>query len=283
MTDRYTLSSEILEQWKARILPEVDWFFFTNDECFPYGEMDMLVKSNLSLDIRTSYLTWSLPEGVFVKKMHPGEFEELSYEARQRIAEIQWELGRGLVFDHEEMEEWFGEHVPPLYKGAGKKLVLFTNDFWRSLEEHQREGFLRAYSRMWVDEQPSWKEAPSSFKHFMQREYPHLIPYLDVFPDRNGANCLAAVAFAIDASSDLYHWMQAEELDHLMAGREEVGNITGKEVLVWRDSEGSIIHACYVLNKKFVFNKHGQTMFNPWQLLTVEQVMGSWGEPVIYR
>ncbi|MBV6685146.1 hypothetical protein KV679_15675 [Bacillus sp. JRC01] len=57
MTDGYTLSSKILEQWKARILPEVDWFFFTNDECFPYGEMDVLVKSNLSLDIRTSFLT----------------------------------------------------------------------------------------------------------------------------------------------------------------------------------------------------------------------------------
>ncbi|WP_231579032.1 hypothetical protein [Rossellomorea marisflavi] len=45
-----------------------DWFFFTDDECFPYGEMDVLVKANLSLDIKTSYLTWSLPEGVFVKK-----------------------------------------------------------------------------------------------------------------------------------------------------------------------------------------------------------------------
>lgn len=283
MTDGYDLSSETLEQWKARILPEEDWFFFTDDECFPYGEMDVLVKPDLSLDIRTSYLTWSLPDVVLVKKMLPGEFEELSYEARQRIAEIQWGLGRGLVFDHEETEEWFGKYVPSLYKGSGKKLVLFTTAFWRSLEEHQKEGFLRAYSRMWVDEQPLWKGAPASFKTFMQREHPHLIPYLDVFPDRNGANCLAAAAFANDDSSDLYHWMQAEEFNHLMAGRKEVGEMTGKEFLVWRDSEGRIIHACYVLNKDFVFNKNGQTMFHPWQLLTVEQVINAWGKPVIYR
>ncbi|MGX1264364.1 hypothetical protein RKD55_002168 [Rossellomorea marisflavi] len=283
MADGYNLPAQTLEQWKALILPEKDWFFFMDDECFSYGEMDVLVKTHLSLDVKTSYLTWSLPEGVFVKKMHPGEFEELSFEARQRIAEIQWELGRGLVFDHEEMGEWFGEHVPSIYRCAGKNLVLLTKALWYSLEEHQKEGFLRSYNRMWVDDRPQWIGAAASFKAFMHREHPHLIPFLDVFPDRNGANCLAAVAFAIDASCDVYHWMQVEDFNHLMAGRKEVGDMISKDVLVWRDLEGDVIHACYVLNKDFVFNKHGQTMFNPWQLLTVEQVIISWGKPVIYR
>jgi hypothetical protein len=39
------------------------------------------------------------------------------------------------------------------------------------------------------------------------------------------------------------------------------------DVLIWKNSDQVPIHASYSLGDSLVFNKDGQTMFNPWQVV----------------
>ncbi len=55
--------------------------------------------------------------------------------------------------------------------------------------------------------------------------------------------------------------------------------------MIWKDENGIVQHAAYHIGEELYFNTHGQTMFNPWKILSKEQLYKGWEYliPVIFR
>jgi len=47
-------------------------------------------------------------------------------------------------------------------------------------------------------------------------------------------------------------------------------------IVIWKDENSIIQHAAYYIGEELYFNKHGQTMFNPWKILSKEQLYKEW-------
>ncbi|SFC71812.1 hypothetical protein SAMN04488168_10899 [Bacillus sp. 491mf] len=118
----------------------------------------------------------------------------------------------------------------------------------------------------------------------------NISPYINQLIDKNGPNCLVATLAAIEtdkkkATEYINEWMQPNTFLQILRSKkfEEIDTkiIQEGDVLVWEQA-GLIVHACYSLTDNLVFNKDGQTMFNPYQCITVEQVMRNW-EHIIER
>jgi len=45
-----------------------------------------------------------------------------------------------------------------------------------------------------------------------------------------------------------------------------------EDLIIWEDENSIIQHAAYHLGEDLFFNKHRQTIFNPWKILSKEQL-----------
>ncbi|WP_339212609.1 NlpC/P60 family protein [Solibacillus sp. FSL W8-0372] len=48
------------------------------------------------------------------------------------------------------------------------------------------------------------------------------------------------------------------------------------DVIIWKDDNDIIQHAAYYIGEGLYFNKHGQTMFNPWKILSEADLYKEW-------
>ncbi|MFD2444019.1 hypothetical protein ACFSO7_08470 [Bacillus sp. CGMCC 1.16607] len=55
------------------------------------------------------------------------------------------------------------------------------------------------------------------------------------------------------------------------------------DIVTWKDENATIQHAAYSIGDELYFNKHGQTMFNPWKILSKEQLDKEWGHLTIVK
>ncbi|WP_413382060.1 hypothetical protein [Alkalihalobacillus sp. 1P02AB] len=57
-----------------------------------------------------------------------------------------------------------------------------------------------------------------------------------------------------------------------------------EDVIIWKNDENELIHTNFYLGVGLVFNKDGQLMFNPGQIITIDQLSSTWkGKIEIYR
>jgi hypothetical protein len=288
----YRIAPGILREWAKRLIPELEWFYF--EKSIP--GMDMFSLSSLKysavpLDIRTSYGTWSLSsETKFYTKMSPQVFSSLSASLQTEIIKQQWETGRGLVFELEVLMELAGINRHS-YTGVSiadnKEIILLNLPLWESFSEMERHRFLVNYGTQWVNDKALWSELEKDSQNELKEKYPCLADKIDTFPSSNGPNCLAAVAGAITGDETFFNsWMKEEAFLRVIkdANYEPRGSetITEGDVLIWFNESKQVIHSCYVLNSEFAFNKQGQTMFNPWQILKLPDIINSWKYPGTY-
>ncbi|WP_282137797.1 hypothetical protein [Rossellomorea aquimaris] len=284
----YTIDVDTLRNWGRRLIPEVEWFYFADDyDSLPMESMDSLDYSQVPIDLRTSYATWGIRKNArFYSKVAPELFVSLEKETQDDIVRQQWELGRGLLFTLEDLCELLQVptlDIPATTLDTGEEIILLHRVLWYSLSEKTQFTFLLNYGALWIDEQSIWKGLSAERKQAISNQAPHLQRLIDTFSFKNGPNCFAAVATAvtkIQAYKD--QWMQGEDL-LLILERAEYSPVDTTEykqgnVFVWFNQHKQPIHAAYVLTGNYVFNKHGQTMFNPWQILKIEDVLASWGQ-----
>lgn len=119
-----------------------------------------------------------------------------------------------------------------------------------------------------------------------------LKPFANTFSNRQGANCLAAVLFAVSNGVQewfIYEWIHQKTLTETLNQYNYAAYLGDKiqndDVIVWKDEDGVIQHAAYHLGDGLYFNKDGQTMFNPWKILKKERLYKDWEHltPVKYR
>jgi hypothetical protein len=207
----------------------------------------------------------------------------------------QWELGRGLLFTKEDLCELLQVptlDIPTTKLDTGEDIILLHRILWDSLSEKSQFTFLLNYGALWVDEKSIWKGFSEGRKLDISNMTPHLESMFDTFPFENGPNCLAAVATAITKNQAYKdQWMQGEELLSILEQSEyaPVDTLDYREadVFVWINQDKKPIHAAYALTENYAFNKHGQTIFNPWQILKIGDVLSSWKQAhtslVIFR
>lgn len=295
----YTVTEEVLKGWDERFVPNFDYFYFTYKPDFmETQELAAFNKANFTLDIMTAFCTWGIKEEAkYIGKILNANYLKLQHEQQQEIIHQQWQLGRGLIFTDEEIvqlleglsEVELSHSLEILKTNAsitlenGSKIVMLLGHNWRRLSDGARKMLLLNYAELWTDEASLLTSLDNDKRNEYNRKFPVLFPYFDSFPAVNGPNCFATAIVAL--TNDLSYvnqWMKQdaflrilEEQNYKRIDGEEVQN---SDMLVWVNNEGTQVHAAFVLDEKVSFNKHGQTMFNPWQIIKTDEVIRIWNE-----
>ena len=283
----YKLTKETLQIWEDKMIPYEEWFYFYQP--IETISTKLFEELNPPLDIRTSYVTWGINKKArYISKQTPEAFLSFLPLTQHKIVKQQWELGRGLVFKKEELEdllECTKIELPSFQLDEGDEVVLLHRLLWDSFDMKMKHTFLKNYSRLWISEESQWNLMSEKKKNILQIQLPHLHSFFDTFSQNNGPNCFAAVAAAMSHDiSSLNEWLQASDfLNKLQKeGYYSQKNVTAfreGDVLVWYNTDSIPIHAAYVIDEGFVFNKHGQTIFNPWQVVKIKDVLDRWEHP----
>ncbi|MCA1053789.1 hypothetical protein LCM10_02230 [Rossellomorea aquimaris] len=284
----YPLQKELLNEWGKRLIPEKEWFFFS--EAVPGLELldfASLGRFDIPLDIRTSYGTWSLHGDVkYYTIMSSEQFSTLPDTTQSAIIKEQWRMGRGLLFGLEELAELTGvsKRTLPCVMLDGVKISNLNIGVWNGFSEEVRHRFLMGYGAFWIDDNAFWDKHGDDFKSGITMTYPSLRNRIDRFSPMNGPNCLGAVAAAMTGELHYFDcWMQEREFLSIVGdqGYTELtaGDYKGRDVLIWFNEEGGVIHSSFILDSLHAFNKHGQTMFNPWQIIRIDELIKKWDLP----
>lgn len=280
------ISDEIIKKWQNLFVPDEDYFFFEKKPAFCKVEERNSV--HIPLNKKTAFLTWNVRnEAFYIARMSNEEFLTLNNEIQGQILREQVRLQRGFIFEVHKLREifqnsvrinqiewvsWLERHT---FSFENKELIILQGHMWKELSEQLRIFLLIHVAEMFVQEQSVLID------DFMKN---NISPYINQFIDKNGPNCLAATLAAIETDKEkakeyINEWMQPNTFLQILCNKKfeeiETKIIQEGDVLVW-EQDGLIVHACYALTDNLVFNKDGQTMFNPYQCITVGQVMRNW-------
>ncbi len=271
-------------------VPEKDLFFLGKD--FYNKEIDLTSVLVMPVDeffkhstythinYVNSYEYWNIKNVEYVLIAEKNWIENLSNEARNYILFSQLVCERGLTLPVAFVEEI--EKVPSKYVVNGH--VVIQRDMWDLLDVSTKERLLTKMVYEWWDK-GECEEVPALFPTF-------LMPFANKFGCQQGANCLAAVLFAISKGEQewfIHEWIhQKTFLEALKQYHYEEFSgegIGSTDVVIWKDEQGTIQHAAFHIENGLYFNKHGQTIFNPWKILKEEELFNEWKHltPITYR
>jgi hypothetical protein len=315
------IPESVLVNWDERFLPTFDLFYFKDvstatkllsNDIFITTRDEFSVDRQLStLDVLTTFSPWHVSREAKFIAIVPNEFFlTLDKSKRQQIIEEQWRLGRGQLWEKDKIQAILGKLDPETrnaaeliliqstYKVSEKEIVAFHRDLWDQLPKIVRYLLMLSIADEYVNEESVWENLSSEQKTNLKEKYKHLIPKINRFANMNGPNCFAATLSCISKNQKRNDWIISQwvQPEGLMIGLALQGydliseatsfpeDVKADDVLIWKNDNHDPIHASFALGEGLVFNKNGQTMFNPWQVLTLSDVQNSWGQNVsIYR
>ena len=232
-----------------------------------------------------SYMYWTISKDAqYVLIAQPDWIETLSQEKKETLLRIQHQIGRGLLFPITYFLETGALNKEYVFKEADLEGLIIRRDMWMKLPYSYKEEAIKAYAQ----EYDSWTsiEIPTNLPA-------HLKKYANTFSTKPGANCLAAVLYAISVNTVKEEWMIHEwihEETFTLGLKSEGYRPTAKEfaegdVVAWVDEEKVIQHAAYCIDGQIFFNKNGQTFFNPWKIVHWDELSKEWERyaPCVYR
>jgi len=278
---------EQIARWISAYVPEKD-FFFMKEEDLSYFKnylYETLVipkdeffnhASFRQIQFANSYEYWNISKEIeivivaqsdWIYKLEPKEIEMLLL--------LQVEVGRGLIVPTELIFDLTIIPKEHIVKKDKKLHVVLQHDMWNKLPVTAKEQFIKSYALEW----DSWNsiEVPA--------ETPaHLKKYANTFSTVSGANCLAATLYAISTSPIKQEWIIHEWIHQqtFIKGIEHAGYVKTNDefqdgdVVTWVNEAGIIQHASYYLGNNLLFNKNGQTFFNPWKIVHWDELKDEW-------
>ncbi|KGR78851.1 hypothetical protein [Ureibacillus manganicus] len=304
------ITKEILDHWIQKVTPMYDLFFFTdeNKSLIDHFDSNILVMTAKDFyqddyfndfDTFNSYQSWQISKEVtYVCIAHPESISRLETNVRNRVFRIQKEVNSGLVYNWNIVSNHIEDIQSPLQKESINQLLslyrfdfetnqylILQNSLWIKLNLELKYAFLSYIATNFVHEVDLNSDRKLSFI----KEYPHIAPFFNTFSDNNGANCLAATLAASSGSNSDTKWLitkwvsQYSFLYNLKSNgytlkSETLIELSPKDVLVWRDGNDKVLHATYYLGDGYFFNKHGQSFINPWQIITLDNLLEIWGK-----
>ena len=282
-------TKENLQKWMEIYVPEKDLFFLSKDKLSEVNVSDALLmptdeffnhSTYKQINYVNSYLYWNIKNVHYVIIAEKNWIERISAEEKQVIFSSQIQCKRGLVVPKTFVDEL--EKIPSDY--IVNQNIIIQRAMWDQLDYPVKKQLLGRMVYEWWDN-GECETPPNSMLSFLQ-------PFANKFSNLQGANCLAAVLFAVSNGKQewiIYEWIyQKTFIETLNRYNYEVflgDEIQEDDVVVWQDKNSIIQHAAYYIGEGLYFNKDGQTIFNPWKILKEEPLYKNWEHltPMKYR
>lgn len=299
------LSNQTMKEWEDKFIPNCNYFYFEDAEharsllqskAFIISRDEFASNLQLNtLDTSTAFTPWKVDrKAKYVAVINNDDFSGIDSKNKKEIFYLQWRFGRGQIWDLEVLEQF--QNQPPFlldeysFSTEEGEKILIQKSLWNQFSTKCKEDFLKYVANLFIDEDTILVNLFETID-----QYPLLEPYINSFSSKNGPNCFASVLGALEDNQSTRDWIIKQwvqpntfliNLD--LHGYKEATRITdlgqlsvnSRDVIVWLSSDEVPLHACFVLNNKTVFNKNGQMMFNPWQVLSIEKVMDTWKEVI---
>ena len=286
---------EQIDNWIENHVPEKDLFFLKEQDLNTFENylQGTLVMSRDELRHSSynqiqwvnSYTTWNISKDFqFVIIAQPDWILTLALQEREVLFRIQYEAGRGLVFPLSYFSRQAALPKEYIINVNDEQVIVIQKDMWMKLPTFYQEEAIQAYAQGYDD----WTstEIPANIPA-------HLRKYANTFSTTAGANCLAAVLYAVSMNPERQEWIINEWIfqNTFIEGLKYAGySPTDKEfekgdVVAWVNEDGVIQHATYCMGNQLFFNKNGQTFFNPWKIVTWDELQEEWKRftPCVYQ
>lgn len=274
-------TSTVIAAWIANYIPEKDLFFLTEEQykkltnTFAVIAMPIDEFFNHStysqIHYMNSYEYWNIKHAQYVIIAESNWIEQLSNADRTLILTAQLQCERGMTVPLSFIQNC--KDVPDDYIHDGH--VILQRAMWEKMNPFTKGQLLETMVYEWWDK-GECKETPVESPIFLRK-------FANTFSTKQGANCLAAVLYAVTEGKFSWvidEWIHQhtflEKLKQCYYQNMETKTLLKGDVVVWQDTNGVIQHAAYCIAENLFFNKHGQTIFNPWKILSKEQLDEEW-------
>ena len=287
---------EQLDIWFHTSVPDKDLFFLREEDLsvveeslagtlvFPREEF-FTHSSYKGVQMVSSYMYWTVArEMAFVIVATPQWLVRLNPEKRGFLLNRQVELCSGLTVPLSLLTN--SSMIPEDYivEKDGEQLAVIRRAMWGDLPREVKEEIISKPYQQY----DSWSGQP-----IPATTPSHLLPYVNTFAAASGANCLAAVLYAISTYPEedewlIHEWVHPETFALQLKSASYVkteDHFRATDVVVWVNEENVIQHAAYCIDGHLFFNKSGQVFTNPWKVIEWEELEQSWCHftPVVYR
>lgn len=287
---------EQINTWIERHVPEKDLFFLKEQDLIVFkSDLEGAIviprkeffghSSYNGIQWMNSYMYWTISKDVqYVIIAQANWINTLPREQKESLLRIQHHMGRGLLFSLSYFSKTDALNKEYIFKEGDLEGLIIRRDMWMKLPYSYKEEAIKAYAQEYDD----W----TSMK--ISTNLPaHLKKYANTFSTEPGANCLAAVLYAISANPLQEEWIIHEWIheETFTEGLKNKGYIpTAKEftegdIVAWVNEEETIQHAAYCIDGQMFFNKNGQTFYNPWKIVHWDELSKEWERytPRVYR
>lgn len=286
-------TNEQINAWIKSFIPDKDIFFIREQDLKAFDDYlsKVLVipkaeffnhRSYGQIQFINSYMYWAVSsKAEYVIVAPPSWITKLPQQKKSDMLNIQSKMGTGLIFPISLFSS--REHIPNEYivnitkddneyftryvANENERFVVIRYDLWNNLPHTVKVNAITSYARIWDD----WK----SYEFPIQTPN-HIKKYGNKFTTVSGSNCFAATLFAITGEDWMIHeWVHPETLLNGLSRAEYYfinDEMRSGDVITWVDSDNVVKHACYYIDNNLVFNKNGQTFFEPWKITHFEHV-----------
>ncbi|MED1410704.1 MULTISPECIES: hypothetical protein [Bacillus] len=304
------IETNILNKWIEQFLPEYDLFFFSaKNECIvKYFTSNTLFMTKQeffnhsifnNIDNRNSYQIWNIHKDVnLICVANPNVITQLDNETRQIIFQIQLEVNSGSIYEWDFIELALQDiHSVSIrdsilqylslysFEHNSKQYISMQKTLWDNLHKEFKYKFLLLLARQFVYPNSLNENQIKTFNE----QFPHIATYFNTFSTTNGPNCFASTLASIRSEHSEVQWIITKWVhDYSFLKGLDVKNyrlksmsldfLQPKDILVWRNEGKNIIHASYYVGDGYFFNKDGQSFFNPWQLVHINNLQDTWGK-----
>ncbi|TMU83553.1 hypothetical protein FGG79_19170 [Bacillus sp. BHET2] len=274
-----------MKEWIKTYIPDKDLFFLpeTNLASFKEYVRNALVipheefmnhSSYKQVQLANSYEYWNLSKEVaYVLVTPPGWVDHLPAEKKNELFHIQVAVGRGLIHPVSDFSVDTSSLSGNMIEVKGEEYLVLHKAMWEDLSYSCKEDLMKDIAQQWED----W-----TCYDYPIKTPPHLITFANTFPSRAGSNCLSATLFAITQQEWIVHewvhpqtFLQRLELEHYRVISSQ--GLRAGDVVTWENSDGIILHASFCIDDHFFFNKRGQTFFNAWSIVHLDDLKEDWG------
>lgn len=192
----------------------------------------------------STYQTWHLTYE-FVIVAEPGWYESIENTFKDALKQEMIHNGTHLINDDR----------------------LITSAYWDKLSKIEQINFIQLF-----DDEPS-KTDITQFSSIS-----HLTALHNKFPENHGANCLSATLYALTKNPFiLEQWVHQETFMLFLnrLGYKELETSFNRGDIICFYQDNILTHACYAIDDEYVFNKQGQTFWEPWTIERFETIQSN--------
>lgn len=286
---------EQIDAWIVKHVPEKDLFFLKEQDLnifkkYLQGTLvmprdELRYSSYNQIQWVNSYTTWNISKDFqFVVVAQPDWIMTLAPLDRELLFRMQYAAGRGLIFPLSYFSQLAALPKEHIINTNDEQVIVIQKDMWMKLPTSYQEEAIKEYAQEYDD----WTSTkiPANIPV-------HLSKYANTFSKTAGANCLAAVLYAISTNPQRQEWIINEWIfqNTFIEGLKNAGysptdrKFQKGDVVAWVNADGVIQHATYCINNQLFFNKNGQTIFNPWKIVTWDELQEEWKRftPRVYQ